>query len=119
MKPVGIRWKCLSLEVRGLEYLSKHKTKFVTLVVIEIILITLHMALTEPKVGVDVANTWSVVNEWHFWAGLLFGYYIIYYMFTLACPSCGYKQIWRSNNCMDWRLPDDKCWHCRHDIDQK
>ena len=96
--------------------MSNQKLKFLTLLVIEAIIITLHLALTEPKVGVDAANTWSVVYEWHFWAGLIFGYYVIIYAYTLSCAECGYKQIWRSHNCMDWRMPEDKCWHCRHEL---
>lgn len=99
--------------------MSQQKIKFITLLVIEACLITFHLALTEPKIGVNAADTWSALNEWHFWTGLMFGYYVIYYMYSLACPSCGSKQIWRSPNFLDWRMPDDKCWHCRHDLNKK
>lgn len=99
--------------------MSSQKLKFLILLVIEAGFITLHLALTEPKVGIDAANSWSALNEWHFWIGLMFGYYVMFYAYTLACTECGYKQIWRSPNCMDWRMPEDKCWHCRHNLNEK
>ena len=91
------------------------KIKFLALLVIESGLIALHLALTAPKTA---TNSWVVFYEWHFWVGLLFGYYVIYYMFTLACLKCGSKQIWRSHNCMDWRLPENKCWNCGDELEK-
>lgn len=95
--------------------MNNHKIKFIALLLVESGLIAVHLALTQPKTGIE-NNTLSVLTEWHFWLGLIFGYYVIYYMFTLACPKCGYKQIWRSHNCWDWRLPEEKCWNCSHDL---
>ena len=98
----------------GMTYLAYHKIKLILLLSIETVLITLHLALTKPHAG----DTWAVTTEWHFWLGLIFGYYVIYYVYTLACSECGFKQIWRSNNCMDWRMPGAKCWHCRHTLEK-
>jgi uncharacterized membrane protein len=65
--------------------------------------------LQEPVSSIE---NWLSEIGWHYYVALLYGVFFAYYIFTLKCKNCGKKQIWRSNNIFDFRLPNDNCWDC-------
>ena len=87
----------------------KKKTKFIVLLVVEIILIVIHKILDKPPTSLE---TWVAEAGWHYWAGLIFGIYLVYYIFTYDCKKCGTPQIWLSPNILKWKWPKDNCWKC-------
>ena len=92
--------------------MNYHKKKLIILLTIQVVLTIIHKILDKPT----SAEVWVYDAGWHYWVGVAFGMYLLFYMFTLTCKDCGAKQIWRSFNILDWRWPEDKCWKCGKEI---
>jgi hypothetical protein len=89
--------------------MNRNKKKLIILISIQVILTIIHKVLDKPPSDID---NWVAEVGWHYWVALIFGMYLIIYMFTLSCKKCGAKQLWRSHNILEWRWPKDKCWNC-------
>ena len=87
----------------------KKKNKFVVILIIEVALIVIHNILDKEQIS---AENWLMEAGWHYWAGLIFGIYLVYFIFTYDCKKCGAAQIWCSPNILKWKWPSDKCWKC-------
>jgi len=93
--------------------MNKHKKKLIVLLSIQVTLTIIHKALSTPPSNI---NNWLVEAGWHYWVALAFGFYLLFYIYTLSCKKCGAKQVWRSNNILKWRWPENKCWKCNSEI---
>ena len=93
--------------------MNKYKKRLIILIAIQVTLTIIHKLLDKPPTTI---NNWLAEAGWHYWLALVFGMYLLIYTFTLSCKECGTKQVWRSNNILKWRWPEDKCWKCKSEI---
>ena len=92
----------------------KKKNKFIVILSAEIALIIVHNILKKEPMNVE---NWVLEAGWHYWASLILGSYLVYFVFMYDCKKCGAAQIWRSPNILKWRWPGDKCWKCGSEQD--
>lgn len=89
--------------------MAYHKTKLLTLLFVEAVIVAANRMFEQSNFsdGLDKVG-------WLYWLGMVLLIYIVYYVLTLRCPNpkCRRPQIYRSQSPKDWRLPEDKCYHC-------
>ena len=89
--------------------MATHKSRLVSLLVVEVALIALHALLREP-----VGSNSSVALEWHAWLALVGGLVLVGYALSIRCPvpSCRRHQVFRGLSIFDFRLPGERCYVC-------
>ena len=87
----------------------KKKTKLIILLIAEVTLIVINKVFDKPPSNI---NNWLSEAGWYYWAGLIVGLYLLYYIYNYDCKKCGAAQIWLSPNFLKWKWPKDNCWKC-------
>lgn len=92
----------------------KHKKKLIILLAIQAILTVIHKVLQTPAKDI---NNWYLEAGWHYWVGMAFGFYVMWYAISLTCKKCGAPQVWGWSNIYKFRWPAEKCWKCKENIE--
>jgi hypothetical protein len=96
--------------------MASHKSRLISLLVIEAALVALHIALRIPAEA-----SASPPFEWHFWAALIGGVALVGYALSIRCPvpSCRKHQVFRGLSFFDLRWPSERCYACGSTLEQK
>jgi len=93
--------------------MSKQKKKLLFLIAIQIVITIVHNLL-DTQSGFD--PNWYKDAGWHYWLGMGFGIYLVFYILTRSCKKCKKPQIIVGPAISQWRWPEDSCWHCGEKI---
>lgn len=56
--------------------------------------------------------------EWLFYSNLVFSIVTVGYAFSIRCNTCGKHQVFRGWSFFDLRLPEEKCYFCKNDLNK-
>ncbi len=54
---------------------------------------------------------------WLYYPSLIWGIITVVYAFSIRCHVCGRRQVVRGASVFDLRLPAEKCYFCKSDIE--
>ena len=96
--------------------MASHKSRLISLLVIEAALVALHVVLRAPAEA-SASSTF----EWHFWAALIVGVALVGYVLSIRCPmpGCRKHQVFRGLSFFDLRWPSERCYACGSPLEQK
>jgi hypothetical protein len=57
--------------------------------------------------------------EWVLYPCLILGIFTYVYAYSIQCPLCGRRQVFRGISAFDIRLPDENCYFCKSLIHPK
>lgn len=90
------------------KHMSYYKKRLVTLLFIQIFLVIVHK-IYEPK-------TWELAtfSEWPitYPLGLTCVVFLLFYAFSIQCPNCKKKQVFRGWSVFDLKWPQEICYSC-------
>ena len=80
-------------------------------IAIEVVLVIVHRVLTDSSNQGPAA-----LIEWHFVVALIFGLFLLLYVFSLKCPNCKSRLVVRGWKFSDLRFPGEMCHKCGHPL---
>ena len=92
-----------------------HRTRLISMLIIEIALIALHVLLR----GQSDLNS-PLDFEWHGLLALFGGVALVTYALSIRCPiaSCRRHQVFRGMSVFDLRLPGERCYVCNAPLER-
>jgi len=96
--------------------MASHKSRLISLLVIEAALIALHVVLRIPAEA-----SASPSFEWSFWPALVVGVALTGYALSIRCTesSCRKHQVFPGLSFFDIRWPSERCHSCGLPLEQK